>query len=667
MSAFACDMHRAFANATKYNPRGSHLHECALNLRARFVQRLRQVKWDDTLAMAALMHTLLDALENESELVHFTTLKHQPADFVKKIRLTFINAIVCNSVKAPATYFTAKKLLAIFEAGLVACRILANHATTLRDAADSLYAATESYFFRKSTNPKHLETFIRDIESGIISTPGASQTALDIIVISAILYNPDPTHTIHAAALAFNCLGTEAVNDARGDNLAVHRTLETVLDDIMVDPLARRYFNIQCPLRRYDHDAVIQRPTNLGAVATRLACGHYTHEHVFAEDVRYVFSNGKLQNVPAGAEHLKAFFACKLKGAITCPKVRAREAASRRFCGHMKNCFNDAAMLPVGDMRHILRVLRTRRPASDFFLRPITPPIPGLEDYERIISRPVDLNTIEERLKTYTTRAAFAHDIRCMFRNALKLVPDPALAVHQAASILLKLFENELNSAISSRYPRNQTHAKTRLSAPKPPTDLACPPFLGRTFPLLYPSSKFPQDASDPRHVEMAESWQDITNELGAWSSNANRPFVDSMPMAPWRRDPGVLGLLWQSSCSESLARRDATVRDTAVREQAMLDDSNREEQLREERLAEIERDCEAQRAQDTRSREKDLQQQRGRDEARQRAREEARRHREELEQTVDLDQQRIAVSSFLEQAITPSGFLGFGARRSNS
>jgi len=81
-------------------------------------------------------------------------------------------------------------------------------------------------------------------------------------------------------------------------------------------------------------------------------------------------------------------------------------------------------------------------------------------------------------------------------------------------------------------------------------------------------------------------------------------------------------------------------MRDEAAHEQAMLDAANREERLRKERLSKIERDCE------------DLHE---RDEARQRAREAARRHRNELEQTVDLDQQRIAVSCFLEQASGPS------------
>jgi len=74
----------------------------------------------------------------------------------------------------------------------------------------------------------------------------------------------------------------------------------------------------------------------------------------------------------------------------------------------------------------------------------------------------MDLTTIEGRLKTYTTLAAFAHDVRSIFLNALNLVPDPALAVHQAAGILLKLFEHEFNSMVFSgyskkKYVQNQT------------------------------------------------------------------------------------------------------------------------------------------------------------------------------------------------------------------
>mmetsp|Transcript_27137 Transcript_27137/g.83622 ORF Transcript_27137/g.83622 Transcript_27137/m.83622 type:complete len:164 (+) Transcript_27137:1877-2368(+) len=151
----------------------------------------------------------------------------------------------------------------------------------------------------------------------------------------------------------------------------------------------------------------------------------------------------------------------------------------------------------------------------------------------------------------------------------------------------------------------------------------------------------------------MAVSWRDVGDEF---VTSRYRPVMDRVPLAPWRKTPGVLDLLWMSSRSESLTRHDAAVRDAAARKQAVLDAAQREERLRKERLAELERNCEAQRAQDSRTREKDLQLQRERDKARQRAREEARRHREELEQTVDLDKQRIAVSSFLEQATRPSG-----------
>ena len=75
---------------------------------------------------------------------------------------------------------------------------------------------------------------------------------------------------------------------------------------------------------------------------------------------------------------------------------------------------------------------------------------------------------------------------------------------------------------------------------------------------------------------------------------------------------------------------------------------------------AELERDCEARRILHTKTCEKDLRLQREHGEARQHARETARRQREKLGQTVDLDQQRITVASFLEHTTGPSASSGY-------
>mmetsp|Transcript_27138 Transcript_27138/g.83625 ORF Transcript_27138/g.83625 Transcript_27138/m.83625 type:complete len:588 (+) Transcript_27138:98-1861(+) len=488
MGGFSCDVHRTFANATKYS-QGVYVRDNTTNLQTVLGLRLQLVKWDATLAIAAPMQALLDAFDHEPEIgSHMTKVstkirtirakarksisEYQTVEaFVSDVRLVLINALSCNSIEPSATHFSAKKLLAMFEAGLMAycaesAPLTKNDVTpaTLRDLMEDLYAATESYFFRKSASPMNLDALVHTIERGVIGTLEAFQTALDIIISTAILYNPDPTHTVHAAALAFDCLATEAVVNARGrvcagDDTIIHKMLEILLEDIIVDPLARLCFNIpvdnHISLIRYECSDVIEHPTNLRAVAKRLARGHYADEHNFAQDIRLFFSNRKLENIHlayAAAENLEAFFECRLKGIIS----------SQRAGISTNDCSDEPSLLPIGDMRRILGALRTRKPASEFFLRPVTPSMLGLEDYKRIVSRPMDLTTIEGRLKTYTTLAAFAHDVRSIFLNALNLVPDPALAVHQAAGILLKLFEHEFNSMVFSgyskkKYVQNQT------------------------------------------------------------------------------------------------------------------------------------------------------------------------------------------------------------------
>ena len=117
------------------------------------------------------------------------------------------------------------------------------------------------------------------------------------------------------------------------------------------------------------------------------------------------------------------------------------------------------------------------------------------------------------------------------------------------------------------------------------------------------------------------------------------------------RINTGVFAILWRSSKTESFVRVDAAARDAATLRMRILDLADREVRLRERQLAEQERDREALQAQTAQTREDELRLQQERNEARQRARETARRHRDELEQTIDFDQHRLAVVSFLEKA----------------
>ena len=166
-------------------------------------------------------------------------------------------------------HIAARKLLASFEAvmkayGTARCASLNAqmhtveiHSATqpaLRGVALELYAAMESYFFRKSeavivTQPMDIDM----INNGIVR-PGAFQAALDVIATNAVVYHPDPMHAVRAAARVFNSAMTHVVSAAQKldsssisshllVDISIHKMLE-VIKHAMANPLVRLYFNL---------------------------------------------------------------------------------------------------------------------------------------------------------------------------------------------------------------------------------------------------------------------------------------------------------------------------------------------------------------------------------------------------------------------------------------
>jgi hypothetical protein len=377
---------------------------------------------------------------------------------------------------------------------------------------------------------------------------------------------------------------------------------------------------------------------DLGTIADCLECGHYSEKSLIAADIRLVFFNARLYNthpahpVHAAAEHLEALIKCRLKEMISCLQASARTAA---FCGGAPLRSGTEMKLPVRKMRKILGELRKKENVPEFFLGTFHLPMLGLENRERLVEGPMSLIIVEEQLQTYRTLSAFSQDVRCIFKNALKIVPDSKMTTHKAASVLLRLFEDELGSIITEQRLKQMNKQVYRHANQTPSVSLLA---KDAGFPLLYPASVLPDISLDPEHVKMTQSWRQIANDSSPPCRDIHphrRKVERALPLPSLSKTPAVLNLLWQSSRAESLARRDAGIDEVRVNK---------------EHLVELARDCEARSASLTRAHRNDMQLQHERDLARRRAREVARRHREEIEQTVDLDQQRIAVSSFLEK-----------------
>lgn len=571
-------------------------------------------------------------------------------NFAMDVRVVFVNALACNSRN-----IAAKKVLASFEAvmkvyGTTPCASSNCRATqpALRGVALELYAAMESYFFRKSeavsvTQPMDIDMINNNVHNGIVR-PDAFQAALNVIATNAVIYHPDPMHAVRAAARVFNSAMTHIVSAVQKPDsssissyllvdIGIHKML-AVIKHAMGNPLAGLYFNLpdQKIFGMTNCSDVIKQCMDLGTIADCLQGGHYAEKSLFAADIRLVFSNAKLYNthpahpVHAAAEHLEALIKC------SCLQTCARTAAfwsgdSLRSGTEMK--------LPVRKMRRILGELRKKENAPEFFLGTFHPPMLGLENRERLVKGSMSLIIIEEQLQTYRTLSAFSLDVRCVFKNALKIVPDSKMTTHKAANVLLRLFEDELGSIITQQRLKQINKQAYRHAQQTPSVSLLA---KDTEFPLLYPKNVLQGNALDSEHVKMAQSWRQIAND-------SSRPCRDVHPhrheverastLPSLSKTPAVLNLLWQISRAESLARRDAGFDEVRVNK---------------EHIVALARDCEERSALLARAHRKDMQLQHERDLARRHAREVARRHREEIEQTVDLDRQRIAVSSFLEK-----------------
>lgn len=62
---------------------------------------------------------------------------------------------------------------------------------------------------------------------------------------------------------------------------------------------------------------------------------------------------------------------------------------------------------------------------ADYFMRPVDPVVLNIPDYFEIIKEPMDLGTVESKLKKgeYATALEFARDVRLIWNNSMKYNP----------------------------------------------------------------------------------------------------------------------------------------------------------------------------------------------------------------------------------------------------
>jgi bromodomain-containing factor 1 len=101
------------------------------------------------------------------------------------------------------------------------------------------------------------------------------------------------------------------------------------------------------------------------------------------------------------------------------------------------------------------------------FYHPVDPVALNIPDYFKVIKRPMDLSTVQDRLKmnAYENANEFEADIRLMFNNCYKFNP-PSQAVHQMGRELEAVFDLKWSEKPS--YSNNQGSRSPQTASPAP-------------------------------------------------------------------------------------------------------------------------------------------------------------------------------------------------------
>jgi hypothetical protein len=577
--------------------------------------------------------------------------------------------------------------------------------------------------------PMDFEKISRDVDLGTIATLDSFQAAIFSLVSTLTYIVGISHNIVHTTVFACGHLAIRGVAIARLStqpppvppwsvstnkkiapslpqilsNSMMRKTFIKVLTIIMTDPCAELYFNVpvdQVVLAIPDYYKVIKRAMDLGTVFSRVKHDHYSQARSFFDDVALVFSNAMVYNnnpshpVFVAAAHLDALFKYTFNQTIgpvshiepvkmqsmtpqkSAPLVERVTTSPSRVTANdtsWESCVALAADLDNfqvenSKMRRLIGVLRSKPVDANFFLKKVNSRAPGMHDYARIVNEPMDLSTIEAQVDAYATIRSFVCDLQLVFDNARMYIPNQQLAVHYAANVLSRTLNESLHKVVSSFDRRTAKQGmdlpKCNLDLPPAPasfSNITCVPFEHRTFPLIYPAPRL-SDKSESRCILLASTWKVLAKDLLA-SSSCIDAHLASRP--PWRNISEILDSLWRTSRSDSLTRQHIAASEAAAREKRILEATDREARLHKERLADLERDRHARQVLDTKAREAEVRSQLARDEARQRAREAARRRRDKLQQTVDIDQHREALSSFLKSAVTAPSTASPGIDRS--
>mmetsp|Transcript_10061 Transcript_10061/g.15267 ORF Transcript_10061/g.15267 Transcript_10061/m.15267 type:complete len:1089 (+) Transcript_10061:74-3340(+) len=234
---------------------------------------------------------------------------------------------------------------------------------------------------------------------------------------------------------------------------------------------------------------IIKAPMDLGTIGHKLERGAYEEREDYAEDVRLMINNALTYNpdpqsrVHKDAIELSTFFENKWNGIAVRNQTKKKENSiekKRKHTTERKNteqnhsALNKKKQLSSSEENNnrprpkkrkkksfqpdtALKLLTylVAQPHAYHFKEPVDAVALGIPEYHDIISEPMDLTTIREKIKAgqYETNEAFVRDLRLIFDNAITFNTEPKNEVRKDAIALSKVFESKFQELFGIKLP----------------------------------------------------------------------------------------------------------------------------------------------------------------------------------------------------------------------
>ncbi|CAO3634521.1 unnamed protein product [Cunninghamella blakesleeana] len=229
-----------------------------------------------------------------------------------------------------------------------------------------------------------------------------------------------------------------------------------------------------------DYNDIVKHPMDFGTISTKLQDNEYNSVNAFLDDIRLVFDNCFLYNhaqdpVSLDAKKLEEVFN---KWVLKRPEPQqipvdnvsnsisntTEETDQNNLLEQNNNILDQVVVMPDKEFKKCagaIKELKKNDKISWPFLQPVDADAWGATDYYQIITKPMDISTLEKKLNDfeYANETEFEQDVKLMFRNCYSYNSKEHL-VYQLGEKLENNFDKYWKKATKKGEAKNQKGAK---------------------------------------------------------------------------------------------------------------------------------------------------------------------------------------------------------------